>query len=500
MKLQLKNIPIRFGLVIGVLGSLLFFLGLIFIFPIIISLIYSDGMWDAFLYSGLISTAIGGLLWWVFKPDEEVHMREAFLIVGSTWLVVSIIGALPFWIGGVLDSFADAVFESMSGFSTTGATVFGGVREDGIVNSKLVDLPKSILFWRSLTHWLGGMGIIVLTIAILPLLGIGGMQLFQAETTGPTADKLTPRVQETAKILWLVYTGLTAVLFILLWAHPSMDWFEAINHAFSTLATGGFSTHDQSIAAFNSVYIEIVLTIFMFLAGISFALHFRLFRGDFGRFFENRELRFYTYIVLISTLSISGFLYFHNDFSLFDSIRYSSFQVVSIITTTGYGSNDYELWPFFAEFIILALFFAGGCAGSTAGGIKMIRWIIMLKNNLREINVIVHPKAIMPIRVGNIVIDPAVQRSILSFFVFYILMILLGAMLLTLTGEDVVSSLTASLSCIGNIGPAFGVYGPSENYAIMNDLGKWVMVFQMMIGRLELFTILVIFSPSFWKQ
>lgn len=500
MKLQFKYIPIRFGLVIGVLGSLMFFLGLIFIFPIIISLIYSDGLWDAYLYSGLISTVLGGLLWRLFKPEEEVHLREAFLIVALTWLLVSIIGALPFWISGVLHSFADAVFESMSGFTTTGSTIFGGIRQDGIVNMRLVDAPESILFWRSLTHWLGGMGIIVLTIAILPLLGIGGMQLFQAEASGPTADKLTPRVQETAKILWLVYTGFTAVLFVLLWVHPSMDWFEALNHSFATLATGGFSTEDASISAFNSVYIEVVLTIFMFLAGISFALHFRLFRGELGRFFENRELRFYTYITLISTVIISAFLFVDKDFSLFDSFRYASFQVVSIITTTGFASNDYELWPPFAQFILVALFLTGACAGSTAGGIKMIRWIIMLKNNLREINLIVHPKAIMPIRVGNTVIDPAVQRSILSFFVFYIFMFLFGAMLLTLTGEDVVSALTASLSCIGNVGPAFGVYGPSENYAIMNDIGKWVMVFQMMIGRLELFTVLVIFSPSFWKQ
>jgi len=500
VKLQFKHIPVNFGVVLGVLGSLTFFLGFVIMVPALISFIYGDGIWWSFILTGVFSSVVGGVTWKVFKPEEEVHTREAFLIVALTWLVVSLFGAFPFWISGILETYTDAVFETMSGFSTTGATIFGGTRPDGIINPLLVDVPESLLFWRSLTHWLGGMGIIVLTIAILPLLGIGGMQLYQAETPGPTADKLTPRVQQTAKLLWLVYAGFTLLLFFLLWAHPSMDWFDAINHAFSTMATGGFSTYDSSVAAFNSVYVEIVITIFMFLAGMSFALHFRLFRGEAKYFFNDREFRFYTFVIFAAILFVTSELMIRDAYTFGDSLRYASFQVVSIITTTGYGSYDYELWPYFAQFTLLLLFFAGGCAGSTAGGLKMIRWLILVKNNVREIRQIIHPKAILPIMVGNKVIDPSVQRTVLSFFVFYIVIFLLGAFALALTGEDLVSALSASISSLGNIGPSFGQHGPSENYAITNDVGKWVMVLLMMIGRLELFTVIVLFSRSFWKQ
>jgi trk system potassium uptake protein len=500
VKLQFKHIPVNFGVVLGVLGSLTFFLGFVIMIPAIISMVYGDGIWWAFILTGVGSSIVGGLAWRTFKPEDEVHTREAFLIVALTWLVVSLVGAFPFWISGVLETYTDAVFETMSGFSTTGATIFGGARPDGIVNPLLVDIPESLLFWRSLTHWLGGMGIIVLTIAILPLLGIGGMQLYQAETPGPTADKLTPRVQQTAKLLWLVYAGFTLVLFFLLWIHPSVDWFDALNHAFSTMATGGFSTYDNSIIAFNSVYVEVVITIFMFLAGVSFALHFRLFRGEVSRFFNDREFRFYSLIVGSAILFVTAELMIRDTYTMGESLRYASFQVVSIITTTGFASNDYELWPYFAQFTLLLLFFAGGCAGSTAGGMKMIRWLILVKNNIREVRQIIHPKAILPIRVGNKVIDPNVQRTVLSFFVFYIVIFLLGAFALALTGEDLVSALSASISSLGNIGPSFGQHGPSENYAITNDIGKWVMVVLMMVGRLELFTVIVLFSRSFWKQ
>ncbi len=500
MKLQFKHIPVNFGVVLGVLGSLLFFFGFILMMPAMVSLIYGDGVWWSFIVSGVGSSVFGGICWWLFKPQDEIHTREAFLIVASTWLLVSLVGAVPFWLSGVLESYTDAVFETMSGFSTTGATIFGGVRQDGIVNALLVDIPESLLFWRSLTHWLGGMGIIVLTIAILPLLGVGGMQLFQAETPGPTADKLTPRVQQTAKLLWLVYAGFTLMLYFLLWAHPSVDWFDALNHSFSTMATGGFSTYDNSVAAFNSIYVEVIITIFMFFAGVSFALHFRLFRGEVKYFFSDREFRFYTIVVFAAILFVALELMIRDTYTIGESFRYASFQVVSIITTTGFASHDYELWPYFAQFTLLLLFFAGGCAGSTAGGVKMIRWLIMVKNNVREVRQIIHPKAILPIRVGNKVIDPSVQRTILSFFVFYIVIFLLGALALALTGEDLVSALSASISSLGNIGPSFGQHGPSENYAITNDVGKWVMVLLMMVGRLELFTVIVIFSRSFWKQ
>ncbi len=270
-----------------------------------IALIYDEEVWYTFLYSASIAFFTGGLLYYFFRPKNELRVREGFLVVSLTWLFLSLVGALPFVISGILPSYTDAVFETMSGLTTTGATIFGGETASGFMNPQIESLPMSMLFWRSLAHWLGGMGIIVLTLAILPLLGVGGMQLFQAESPGPTTDKLTPRVQETAKLLWGVYVAFTGVEFLLLWVHPSMDWFDAINHAFATLATGGFSTKNASIEAFDSVYIDSVITLFMFLAGINFAMHFRLLRGDTESFFNNRETRFYTLIIAISILAIS---------------------------------------------------------------------------------------------------------------------------------------------------------------------------------------------------
>ncbi len=500
MKLQFKHIPVNFGVVLGVLGSFLFFLGILIMLPILISAYYGDGLWLSFTVTSVGSIIVGGAAWKLFKPNTELLARDAFLIVALTWFLSSLVGAVPFWLSGVLPSYTDAVFETMSGLTTTGATIFGGETSFGYSNINIEEIPKSLLFWRSLTHWLGGMGIIVLTIAILPLLGIGGMQLFQAETPGPTADKLTPRVQQTAKLLWFVYAGLTMIEFVLLWLHPSMDWFDALNHAFSTMATGGFSTKNASVEAYDSVYIEVVITLFMFLAGASFALHFRLFRGEVRHVANDRELRFYTYIVVIATLFITTSLVMNGNYEIGNALRYASFQAVAIITTTGFGSNDYELWPYFAQFMLFVLFFTGGCAGSTGGGVKMIRWLILLKNSVNEFKQILHPKAILPLRIGHKVVDPGVLRTVLSFFILYILVFGIGALLLSLTGLDLLSAAGASISSLGNIGPAFGQFGPTENYSIVSPFGKWVMIFLMMTGRLELFTVLVLFSRSFWKQ
>ena len=296
--------------VLGILGAFIFFMGFALILPAGIAFIYGEDTWVSFLSSAGIAFLLGGGLWFFFKPKDEIRIREGFLVVSLTWLFLSLVGALPFVISGILPSYTDAVFETMSGLSTTGATILGGTNSIGFVNPEIEALPKSFLFWRSLSHWLGGMGIIVLSIAILPLLGIGGMQLFQAESPGPTTDKLTPRVQETAKLLWVIYVAITGAEFLLLWIHPAMDWFDALNHAFATLATGGFSTKNASIAAFDSVYIDTIITIFMFLAGINFAMHFRLFKGDFGNFFSNRETRFYSVIAMIGIMVISFSLWY----------------------------------------------------------------------------------------------------------------------------------------------------------------------------------------------
>lgn len=498
---QSKNRPrIDFSLVTGVLGGLFFFLGIALLGPMIIALIYDEPSWFAFLITSVLAISGGAALYLFFRPVHELRMREAFLIVTLTWFIGSLIGAFPFTISGTLDSYTDAVFETMSGLSTTGATILGGTTHSGILNPAIEDIDKSLLFWRSLSHWLGGMGIIVLTLALLPLLGIGGMQLFQAEYSGSTSDKLTPRIQETAMLLWTVYIGMTGVQFLLLWIHPSMDWFEAVNHALSTLATGGFSTQNSSVAAFDSVYIDVIITIFMFLAGINFAMHFRLFSGNAKSFFENREIRFYSLITIVFIALISASLWLMENYSVGEALRYGSFQVLAILTTTGFGTDDYALWMPFSSFLLFLLFFTGGCAGSTSGGIKMIRLMIMAKNIGREFKQILHPQAILPLRVGTKVIQSNILKTILGFFVVYFLIFLIGALILSFMGYDFKSAIGASIACLGNIGPGWGDFGPSEAYTHVPIGGKWVLIVLMMIGRLELFTVLVLFTPWFWKN
>ena len=491
---------IDFFMITKILGGLIFCLGLFLLLPTIIALIYQESSWSAFLWTAIGSMVIGGILFVLFQSIYELRMREAFLIVTLTWFVGSLIGAFPFILSGTLESFTDAVFESMSGFSTTGATIFGGVTSDGIQNPAIEELDKSILFWRSLTHWLGGMGIIVLTLALLPLLGIGGMQLFEAEYSGSTSDKLTPRIQQTAFLLWTVYMGMTIVQFLLLWIHPSMDWFEAINHAFSTMATGGFSTKNISVGAFNSVYIDTIITIFMFMAGINFAMHFRLFSGQTQSFFENREIRFYSLMTALFIIAVTGSLWIFDQYSFAEALQYGSFQVVSIITTTGFGTDDYALWMPFSGFLLFILFFTGGCAGSTGGGIKMIRLMIIAKNMAREFKQIIHPQAVIPVRIGNRVIEASILKTILSFFVTYFLIFIFGALIMSFMGYDFQSAMGVSIANLGNIGPAWGEFGPLADYAKVPYAGKWVLLILMMIGRLELFTVLVLFTPWFWKN
>ncbi len=497
---SINRANINFLVVLGVLGAFIFFMGFAMLLPAAVDLFYGEQTWHAFAISAGIAFFVGGILWFSFRPEQELRIREGFLVVSLTWLTLSFVGALPFVISGILPSFTDAVFETMSGLSTTGSTILGGTTSTGFANPAIEDIPQSFLFWRSLSHWLGGMGIIVLSLAILPLLGIGGMQLFQAESPGPTADKLTPRVQETAKLLWSVYVAFTAIEFVLLWLHPSMDWFEAINHAFATMATGGFSTKNASIQAFDSAYIDWVITLFMFFAGINFAMHFRLIRGDYQSFFANREIRFYTLIIFIGVMIVSGTLWIIDSYSILEALRYGAFQVVSIVTTTGFGTNDYELWNSIGAFFLFLLFFTGGCAGSTGGGIKMIRWMILIRNTGREIKQILHPQAILPVRIGDQAINQNMQRTVLSFFILYIFIFVLGAFCISLFGYDILSSIGASISAIGNIGPGWGDFGPTDNFAGLPYLGKWILIMLMMVGRLEIFTVLIIFSPTFWKK
>jgi len=486
--------------VVGVFGVFMVFIGLMLLIPIPVSLYYDDQIWEYFLVSAVLSFVPGAGLYILFKPENEVQLKEGFLIVSLTWFILSLSGALPFYLSGVLPSLSDAFFETMSGLTTTGATIFGGTTDSGYTNPAIEDVPESLLFWRSFTHWIGGMGFVVLSIAILPLLGTGGMQLFSNESSLLTTDKITPRVQETAAYLWLIYFGLTLLHFFSLWIHPSMNWFDALNHAFSTMATGGFSTKNASVAAFDSAYIDIVITLFMFLAGVNFVLHFSLIKGDIKKVFQNRELRFYVICSVLFAVIISLGLKFQTGYDWADSFRYGFFQAITILTTTGYGTDDYLLWSPLPLLILAVLFFTGASTGSTSGGIKMIRWLIILKDILLEVKQRVHPKAILPLRVGNFVVSPLQVRNILAFLLAYILLFLAGALYLATLGFDLPSSFGASIACLGNIGPAFGVFGPVDNYAILPEQAKWVLSILMLVGRLELFTFLVLLAPTFWRD
>ncbi|RMH66192.1 MAG: TrkH family potassium uptake protein [Bacteroidetes bacterium] len=496
--------------VVGTLGALLFFLGGALLLPMFVGLLYGEPSWWSFGVVALIAFALGGGSWHVLggpKGEVDLGVREGFAIVALAWLVLSLFGALPFVIGGVLDSYTDAFFETMSGFTTTGATILGGAGTPAIEA-----LPKAFLFWRSLAHWLGGMGIIVLTLAILPILGVGGMQLFKAEVPGPSADKLTPRVRETARRLWFIYVGITAVEVLLLL--PAMSFFDAVNHAFATMATGGFSTRNGSVGDYGSAYVDWVITLFMFLAGMNFALHFRLLRGKAITVFRDAELQAYAGITLGATLLITLSLWqpvtawlpatgeggFAGYGSLLEALRYGAFQAVAIITTTGFGTADYELWPPLAITVLFLLFFVGGMAGSTGGGVKVVRHVLVFKNSFKEIKQLIHPQAVLPIRLNGKVVPPDVMGNVLSFIVFYIAALTVGTLLMALLGLDLLSAIGATISSVGNIGPAFGTLGPTETYAHLPALAKWVLALLMMAGRLELFTVLILFVPTFWRR
>jgi len=496
--------------VLATLGALLVFLGVALIFPMAVGLYYAEATWWCFGVASLISVSIGGAAWrWFGGLPVDLGIREAFAIVATTWLVLSLVGSLPFVFGGITVSYTDAFFETMSGFTTTGATILGGAG-----NPTIEAIPNSFLFWRSLTQWMGGMGIIVLTLAILPILGVGGMQLFKAEVPGPSADKLTPRVRETAKRLWLIYVGLTAGQIVLLL--PEMTPFDSVNHALATMATGGFSTENNSVGQYDSAYIDWVITLFMFLAGMNFALHYRLLRGKAITVFRDTEVRVYISIAVVATIltflgiwhtSVEWLPFAGREASTFEgylgsmeALRYAAFQVVSIMTTTGFGTADYEIWPPLGIGVIFLLFFCGGMAGSTGGGVKILRHVLMFKNSFLELRQLIHPAAVIHVRLNGEVVPQDVMSNVLSFIVLYIGGIGIGTAGMALVGLDLLSAFGATMSCIGNIGPAFGVLGPAENYSGIPLLGKWILTFLMMAGRLELFTVLVLFAPDFWRR
>lgn len=481
---------INFRLILKILSTLILLEGFFMLVGIPFSLYYKDNDFLPLLISSLITISAGGIgRYSTRKAPPNLGKREGYLIVTVGWVLFSIFGSIPFIISGAIPSYTDAFFETMSGFTTTGASILNDIES----------LPHGLHVWRSLTQWLGGMGIIVLSIAILPLLGVGGMQLFIAEVPGPAPDKLHPRVKDTAKRLWAIYiifTGLETILLLF----GGMNLFDAVCHSFTTMATGGYSTKQLSIAYFTSPYIQYVITFFMFLAGTNFTLSYFAMHLKFDKIWKNEEFRFYAGFVILSVLLVMGGLLITQDIGFEKSFRDAAFQVISIVTTTGYVTVDYMHWTPFLVIFLLILMFSGGSAGSTGGSIKMVRILLLFKDGLLELKRLIHPKAVIPVRFNHKVISPQIISNILAFVVFYMVITGLGVIVMGLLGCDLQSAFGSVAATLGNIGPGIGKVGPVENYSFLPGFGKWFLSFLMLLGRLELFTVLVLFSPSFWKK
>ncbi|MCY3826086.1 MAG: TrkH family potassium uptake protein [Candidatus Dadabacteria bacterium] len=475
-------------------GKFVMYLGLLMLVPAVCTLFYPEDDLSAFLISALITSLAGLALMAICRIPEtptEIRRREGFLIAALCWVFASIFGAIPYYVYGVFSSPVDALFESTAGFTTTGATALASIEW----------LPKGILFWRNFTQWLGGMGIIVLGIAIFPRLFVGGAQLMGLETTGPTTEKFAPKIAETAKKLWIVYIALTAVLTVLL-IFGGMSFFEALTHSFSTLSTGGFSCRDASIGAYDSGYIQGLITLFMFLGGTSFVLHFYFFTGRPGKLLRNSEFRFYLFFVIAATMFIALELIQTGVYGTFsESLRYASFQVVSIITTTGFTTTDFDAWPAFVKWVIFMLMFFGACAGSTSGSVKGLRIMVLFKKAHREIRRLVYPNVVSPITIEGKTINEKAVASITSFFILYILLCgFIAFVILMLEDISLESAVSAAAASITNVGPAFDEVGPANHYAHLGSPTKIILSLAMIIGRLELYTVLVLLMPSFWKR
>ena len=452
--------------------------------------IYGDGDFRAMAITSFITLTAGFVLWFFCRgADRSIGKREGFIIVSLVWVIFSLFGSLPFWLSGSIPSFTDAFFETMSGFTTTGATVLDDIES----------MPRGLLFWRSLTQWMGGMGIIVLSLAILPILGIGGMQLFVAEVPGPTKEKLHPRVKETARRLWGIYILFTGLEIILLLV-GRMSLYDALNHSLTTMATGGYSTRQASIAYFDSPYIQYVITVFMFIAGTNFILSYYAIRMRFGKIWKNEEFRFYLGIVLFFIVIFSFGLFVAGDHTPGESIRLASFQVVSIITTTGFVTDDYTKWIPFLSIMIFVLMFFGGSAGSTGGGVKIIRVLLIVKNSYLEVKRLIYPSAVIQVKLNDKPVSQHIVSNVLAFVFIYIIIMAASVAVISSLGYDMDTSFGASAACLANIGPGIGQVGPVENYAHFPGSGKWFLSFIMLLGRLELFTVLILFAPSFWRK
>ena len=475
--------------IITTIGTLNLFLGIAMTAALSCCIIYKEASCPIFIKSIIITFTASLLFRLIFKNPKKDHInhKEGMAIVALAWLSIGFFGALPFYFGG--ETFTNAFFESVSGFTTTGASVLTDIEANS----------KGLLFWRSLIQWIGGMGIIVLSIAILPFIGVGGMELYKAEVPSPVPDKLKPRIKDTAKILWKVYllfTGIEAFLLML----AGMSLYDAICHSFTTMPTGGFSVKNASIAHYNSVYIDAIIILFMFLAGINFSLHFKLIKGTPFIFWQDRECRFYIIITLTITAVLFFFIYGSAYQNIGDAIRHSAFQAVSIITTTGFATADYQLWLPGANLLLLLSMFLGASAGSTGGGMKTLRIMLCFKYCYREIFSLIHPHSVSRIKIAGKTVSDDIIRSVLGFLSLYIGIFALSSIILSAIGLDFTTAIGAAASALGNIGPGFGLVGPAENYAAIPHAAKWTLILCMLLGRLEIYTIIILFVPEFWKK
>ncbi len=496
----MKNLNTK--IIFHIMGLLLLFNGGFMLVAALISFLYKDGVTSEITLAGAVSIAIGGVVMFATKNHRKnLKAREGYIVVTFGWLLMTFSGTFPYLFTGTIPDITNAFFETMSGYTTTGASILSDIEA----------LPKGILFWRSMTHWIGGMGIIVLAVAILPLLGIGGMQLFTAEAPGPSADKLHPRITDTAKRLWLIYLGYTIAETILL-KLAGMNFFDAINHSLATLSTGGFSTKNSSVAFWNHApIIQYIIIFFMFLAGMNFVLSYFAFKGKVQKILKDEEFRLYSISIVIFTIMCFLVVYFSanvpvNEYhpqvwgSLESSFRHTLFQIISIITTTGFITADFTSWTPFLTIFFFGLMFVGGSAGSTAGGVKIVRHIIMIKNGLLEFKRTLHPNAVIPTRYNTRAVSKKIVFNILAFFILYMLLFIIGALGFGIMGLDFSSAIGGSASSLGNVGPAFGSLNPLANYGHLPVLAKWWSAFLMLLGRLELFTVLIIFTPVFWRN
>ncbi len=483
----------KYKLIFHVLTILLLIIAAFMLIPAGIALFYGEmDSFKAFIEPILMLLPVSAVIYVLTRNnrDKVLTPREGFMLVTLSWIAASALGAVPFYISGTIPSYTDAYFETMSGFTTTGASILKAIE----------GLPYSMLFWRSLTHWLGGMGIVVLTVAIFPLLGIGGMQLLKAEAPGPSVDKITPKITHTAKILWFIYLGLTIVETILLMM-GGMNLFDALTHTFGTMATGGFSPRNTSVGFYDSPWIHWVITIFMVMAGMNFALYFKLLTGRFRDLADDTEMKAYLGIFAAASLAITFSLMKNSVFKGFwESLRYAAFQVASIITTTGYATADYDVWPNFSKTILFLMMFIGGCAGSTGGGMKVVRIVTLFKLASRELKHLIHPRGVFHLRLNRMVVRKDIISVITGFVFLYMVSLLTTTVVVAAGGYDILSSFSTALVTVGNIGPGFNLVGPTMNYSFFQDGIKWFLSLAMMMGRLEIYTVLVILTPWFWKR